>query len=58
MISDLAYTNRDFYAFNQVKSRPTYLLLGLTAINLHTKSLYHLVCTLINEADVYTKKKS
>ena len=36
MILDLAYTSKSLYAFNQVKSRPMYLL-DLKATSLHTK---------------------
>ena len=36
MILDLAYTNRDYYASNQVKFRSTYLL-SLRATGLYTK---------------------
>ena len=46
MIPDLAYTNKDFYASNQVRLRPTCLLLNLCATVLDTKDLYYLVNTL------------
>ena len=36
MILDLAFTSRDFYVSNQVRSRFTYLL-GLEATGLFTK---------------------
>ncbi len=43
MIPNLAFTSKYFYIFNQVKSKSTYLLSNLSAINLYTKSFCHLV---------------
>ncbi len=47
MILDLVYPYRDLNISNQVTSRSTYLLIGLSATNLYTKDLCHLVNTLI-----------
>ena len=46
MIPDLAYNSKDLNVSNQVKSKPTCSLLGLSATGLHTKGLCHLVNTL------------
>ncbi len=45
MIPDLAYTSRDIYVSNQVRSKPTYLS-GLGIISLYTRGFCHLVNTL------------
>ena len=50
--------SRDFYTSNQVRSRPMYLLLSLSAIDLYIKSLCHLDNTLTDKADIRTKEKS
>ncbi len=67
MISDLAYTSKDLYTFNHVKSKLIYLLaLGITS--LYTRSLYYLVNILTStgfiywdcdtdKANIYTKEK-
>ena len=47
MISDLTYTSKNLYTSNQIKSKPIYLLLGLGAISLYTKSFYYLINILI-----------
>ncbi len=57
MISDLAFPSRNLYASNQVRSKLTYLSLGLSATDLHTESFCHLVNTLTDKADIYTKEK-
>ncbi len=58
MILDLAYTNKDLYTSNQVRSRPKCLPSGLSATGLHTRGLRHLVNALTDEANVCTKEKS
>ncbi len=57
MILDIAYTNRDLYTSNQVRSRHTYLPSGLSATSLHIKSLYYLVNGLTDEGDIRTREK-
>ncbi len=42
MIPDLAYTSRNLYISNQVRSRLMYLS-DLKATSLHTKSFYYLI---------------
>ena len=37
MILDLAYTSKGFYIYNQVRFRPTCLLLGLRTTDLHIR---------------------
>ncbi len=65
MIPDLIYISKDLYAFNQVRSRPTYL----SDPSLYIRQawgplvyipggLCHLVNALTNEADVCIKEKS
>ncbi len=44
MISDLTYTNRNLYIYNQIRYRSLYLL-NLDTTSLHIKSFYHLVNT-------------
>ncbi len=51
MILDLAYTKRDLYTFNQVRSRPMSLL-GLRATSLHTRGFCHLVKVLTSTESV------
>ncbi len=58
MIPNLAYTSRDLYASNQVRSRPIYLPFGLSATGLHIKGLHHFVNALTDEAVVRTREKS
>lgn len=58
MISDLAYTRRDFYASNKLRFRPTCLLSGLSATSLHIRGFYYLVNTLTNEVNICTREKS
>ncbi len=41
MIPDLAYTSKDFYVLNQIKSKFIYLLSNLDTIGLYTKGFYH-----------------
>ncbi len=43
MISDLAYTRKDFFAFNQIRSRSMYLLFGLIATSLYIRDLLYLI---------------
>ena len=52
MISNLAYTNRDFYTSNQVRSGPKYALSGLTDIVLYTRDFHHLVNTLTSTESI------
>lgn len=61
MILNLVYISRDLYISNQVKSWPTYLLLGLVVTDLHIKSFGHLYNTLtsiINKVDIDISEKS
>ncbi len=60
MILDLVYTNKDLYTFNQSRSKPIYLLSGLSAASLYAKGLCHLVNTLIfidNKVNICTAKE-
>ena len=43
IIPDLAYINRDFYAYNPVKSRLTYSFSRLDIKSLHIKELCYLI---------------
>ncbi len=52
MISDLASTNKNFYASNQVMLRLIYLFLGLSAISQYTRGFYHLFNVLIDKVVV------
>ncbi len=52
MILDLAYTSRDLYISNQVKSRPTYLS-DLGFIGLHIRVFCYLVNVLTFIQSVY-----
>ena len=58
MISNLVYTSKDFCTSNQIRFRSIYLLLGLSAIGLHTRNLCYLVNTLTNKIDIYIREKS
>ena len=46
MILDLVYTSKNLYISNQVKSRSTYLSLGLNIIDLYARDFHYLVNTL------------
>lgn len=43
MILNIIYICKDFYIFNQIKSKPKYLLLSLDATNLYIKGFCHLI---------------
>lgn len=53
MILDLVYTIKSFYISNQVKLKPTYLVLSLDANGLDIKGFCHSVniLTFINDED-------
>ena len=57
MILDLTYTSRDFYGFNQGKSKLKRLQLGLNIIGLPIKGFYYWVNALIDKADIFIKEK-
>ena len=57
MILDRVYINKNLYVFNQVRSKPIYLLLGLDAISLHINGFYYLVNILTDQTDIYIRKK-
>ncbi len=58
MILILAYTSKSFYTSNQVRFRPMYLLLGLSATNLYTKSFCHLINAITNKTNIFIRKNS
>ncbi len=53
----LYYTSKGFYISNQVKSRSICSLFDLSATGLYIKSLYYLVNSLTDKADIHITKK-